>query len=404
MLIKLAWRNIWRNKRRSLIVVGSVIVGVIAAILLDALQGGMIHQMLFNQINLNVSNIQIHKKGFYDKKNVRNFIDNPEEIEKILKKEKHVKYFSKRIITFGLISSADNSSGIYIYGIEPKKEKFVSIVEQSVIEGKYFNGGAREIVIGEKLARKLNVTLGDKVVLMANTPNGDIASEVFRLVGIFKSPSSEFDKMTIFVPLETAQKMLELEGKVHEFAIITDKYINAEKVATTIKQKLNDNFEVLPYTQLLPLLVLQMDMYKELLVVVNLIIALALIFGIINAMLMSVYERIQEIGVLMAIGMKNGKIFRMIITEAFIIGVLGTVAGLVLGYGINEILLSGGIDLRWFADSLSSFGVGAIIYPRLSFENFIQIITIIPLVSVLGAVYPALKAIRLQPVSAIRYV
>ena len=122
MLLKLAWRNIWRNKRRSLIVIGSVVVGVIAAILLDALQGGMVNQMLFNQISLIVSHIQIHKKGFNDHKEIKSFLPHPGTVEKILKNEKRVKYYSKRVITFGLLSSADNSAGVFIYGIEPSRE------------------------------------------------------------------------------------------------------------------------------------------------------------------------------------------------------------------------------------------------------------------------------------------
>ncbi len=384
--------------------IGSVVVGVIAAILLDGIQNGMIQQMLFNQINLNVSNVQVHKKGFRDKKDVNNYIANPSYVEDVLRKEPHVEHFSKRVVTFGLVSSSDNSTGVFIYGVEPEKEKFVSIVGSSILEGKYFSGGAHEIVISKRLAEKLNVSLNDKVIGMANTPSGSIGSEVFRVVGIFSTASSEFDKTTIFVPLKTAQRMLNIEGKVHEFAIITDKYENANAVAKSLRAKLGNEYEAFSYTELLPLLVLQMDLYKQLLVIVNLIIALALIFGIINAMLMAVYERIQEIGVLMSIGMQNSKIFSMILVEAFIIGVVGTIGGIILGYGINSLFLANGIDLRWFAESLSAFGVGAIIYPQVSLNNFVQIIVIIPLVSVVGAIYPALKAIKLEPVSAIRYV
>ena len=405
MLLRLAWRNIWRNKRRSLIVIGSVIVGVIATILMDALQNGMIHQMLFNQINLNVSNVQVHKKGFKDKKDINNFISEPAKVEAIIKNQPHIKFYSKRVITFGLLSSTDNSSGVYIYGINPSQEKSVSIISKSIIKGKYLDASdGREIILSKALAKKLNVTIGDKVVGMANTPSGSIGSDVFRVVGIFKTASSEFDKTTVFIPIVSAQQMLNIPGKIHEFAIITDKYENADFVSKALQKKLGKKYESLSYNEILPLLVLQMDLYKQLLIVVNLIIALALIFGIINAMLMAVYERIREIGVLMAVGMKNSKIFSMILIEALIIGVLGTIFGIIFGYGINALLLSGGIDLRWFAESLSSFGVGAIIYPKISLENFIQIITIIPLVSVVGAMYPALKAIRLEPVSAIRYV
>ena len=155
MLFKLAWRNIWRNRRRSLIVLISVIVGMIAIVLEDGLSNGMVRQMLFNQINLDISHIQIHKAGFNSYKIVKNYMPDYKSVESILKANPEVEAYSERVFANGIISSANNSSGVIIYGIEPDKEAKVSIIKKSIIQGRYLGGGIREIIISKKLAEKL---------------------------------------------------------------------------------------------------------------------------------------------------------------------------------------------------------------------------------------------------------
>lgn len=405
MLLKIAWRNIWRNKRRSLIVLSSVVVGVIAAILVDGLSNGMLRQMLFNRINSNVSHIQIHKKGFHDNKTVQNYIPDYQKAVQAVKNNPSVKYYSERVITFGLLSSASNSSGVYINGVKPGQEQNVTDINESIVDGSYLRGEGREIVIGKSLAEKLGVGIGDKVVAMSNTPDGSVGSDVFRVKGIYETFSSEFDRINIYIPIGKAQQMLDIGDNVHEIAIITTDYEHAEQVKNKIAARLDGNeYEVLSYSDLLPMLILQMDFYKETMIIFNLIIGLALIFGIINVMLMSVLERIREFGVLMSVGMKNSKLFTMIITESFIIGLIGTVLGIGLGLLIQLPLSSTGLNLSMFAESLKSFGVGAIIYPETTVENLTSLIIMIPLIAVIAAIYPAIKAIKLEPVYAIRYV
>lgn len=404
MLIKLAWRNIWRNKRRSLVVLLSVIVGVNSLLFMDGLTNGMIYQMLANQISNNISHIQIHKNGFTDNKVIQSNIPDPLIVEDALKNNPSVKSYSKRVVTFGLLSSATNSAGVFLNGIIPKDEIKVSNISNSIVEGEYFTGGEREIVLGTKLAEKLEVGLGDKVVALSNMPTGKIGSEVFRITGLYKTPSSEFDKSFIYIPIKTAQSMLQLDDKVFEFAIVTKNINSTEMVKNELLAELGSKYEVQSYKDLLPLLIIWMDMYKESLVFINFIVGLALIFGIINSMLMAVYERINEFGVLMAIGMKNIKMFFMVVFEAVILGIFGTLIGLASGLLINWPISIIGIDLSLFAEGLNSYGVGAVIYPTLSFENFIMTLLMIPVVSVLGAIYPAYKAIKLDPIYAIRYV
>lgn len=404
MLFKLAWRNIWRNKRRSLIVLVSVVVGMVAIVITDGLSNGMMRQMLFNQISLNISHIQIHKEGFNNNKIVKNYIPDYKKVDSVLNNDPSVEAYSKRVFASGILSSANNSSGVLIYGINPGEEAKVSIIKSSIIEGKYLGTGKREILLGKKLAEKLGVEVGDKVVAMANTLSGNIGSDVFRVTGIFQTSSSEYDKMAIYIPAGTEQEMLGLGDKYHEFAIITKNYKKVNSIKKIIESKLGNNYEVLSYRDLLPMLIYQMDLYKESMMILNIIIGLALIFGIVNTMLMSVFERIREFGVLMAIGMKVSRLYLMILLEALSIGILGSLLGLLLGLLLDIPLAHSGINLSMFSVGLESFGVGAIIYPVLSVGNIINAVIFMPFVAVLGALYPAYKAIKLEPIYAINYV
>ena len=169
MLLKLAWRNIWRNKRRSLVVLISIIVGVNAILMIDGLTNGMIFQMLFNQISSNIAHVQVHKKGFSDNKVVQQYIPDENLVETVLKNNSSVRAYSKRVIAYGLLSSASNSTGVYVNGIIPAEEKKVSQIYNLISEGNYLTGNSHEAVIGESLAEKLDVGIGDKVVVMSNT-------------------------------------------------------------------------------------------------------------------------------------------------------------------------------------------------------------------------------------------
>jgi len=381
-----------------------VIVGLVAIIFSDGLSNGMISQMLYNQINLNISHIQIHKKGFNNNKVVKNYIKDYSEVETVLKNDQSIKAYSKRVFVTGILSSANNSSGVMIYGIDPKEEAKVSVVKSSIISGSYFTNSKRDIIIGKKLSEKLEVEVGDKVVAMANTLKGDIGSEVFRIVGIFKTASSEFDKMTIYIPASTEQEMLNIGDKYYEYAVITKNYDDVDRVQKNLREKLGNDYEVLSYKDLLPMLIYQVELYQETMWILNLIIGLALIFGIINSMLMSVFERIREFGVLMSIGMKNSRIYLMIVTEAFIIGIVGTIFGLLIGVLIEIPLTHTGIDLSIFSSGLEAFGIGTVIYPVLSIANIFMSSLFMPFVAILGALYPAYKAIKLEPIYAIYYV
>ncbi len=404
MLLKLAWRNIWRNTRRSMIILISVTVGIVATVLTDALSRGMAFQMLDNQIGSYISHIQIHRAGFKDNPVIQSTVPLAVNVDSVLETVAGVDRFTKRVITFGILSSATSSSGVSIVGIDPEREARVTTIRSSLVKGAYLSGSTREILLGTMLAEKLGVDVGDKVVAMASAADGHIGSDVFRVIGLYETFSSEFDKAFAYIPLADAQNLVSIGTKVSEYAIIVNNRDELERIQGTLRADLGDRYEVLTYAEILPLLVMTVEMYDQMMIVFYAIIGVAVIFGIINTMLMSVFERIREFGVLKAIGMKNRPLFVMIMIEALYLGGIGTIVGFALSYVLYLPLAQSGVDLSMFSDSLRSFGAGTIIYPVMTAGVVANALIVIPVVTLLGAIYPAVKAVRLEPMSAIRYV
>ena len=404
MLWKIAWRNIWRNKRRSFIVLVSIVVGLVAMVLTDTLYLGTIRQMLDNRIGSHIGHIQIHRQGFRDDPSVKHFLPNSRKVEQIVSQQLGILAYSRRVLSFGLVSSATNAAGVTIVGIEPAAESRITFIHNRILEGNYLSGKEREILIGKKLAEKLDVQLGDKLVIMVSALDGTIGSDVFRIKGIFQTTSSEFDRAYIYIPLVSAQQILNLGNQISEIVIRVSDLNMLETIQNQLQAQLGQAYEVLNFKEIIPLLVYYMSLYEEMMMVYYGIIGLAIAFGIINIMLMSIMERIHEIGVLMAIGMSNRRIFTMILLEATQLGFLGTFIGLFFSIGIYLSLAHTGIDLSMFSESLMAFGVGTKIYPILNHTVFLNALLIIPTIAILGAIYPARKAIQFEPVSAIRYI
>jgi len=404
MLLRLAWRNIWRNSRRSVIILTSVTVGIVATVLTDALNRGMVFQILNNQIGSHVSHIQIHRSGFNDNPVIQSTLPQSVDVDSVVRSVAGIEQFTRRVVTFGILSSASSSSGISIIGIDPPKEAGITTIKSSVVQGSYLSGDPREIIVGTKLAEKLGVGVGDKLVAMASAVDGHIGSDVFRIVGLYETFSSEFDKAFVYVPLADAQQLVSIGSRASEIAIIVHSRDELQRIQTRLRDELGADFEVLSYAEILPLLVMTVEMYDQMMVIFYAMIGIAVIFGIINTMLMSVFERIREFGVLKAIGMKNRPLFAMIMIEAFYLGAIGTGIGFVLSLALYVPLAETGVDLSMFSDGLRSFGVGAVIYPVMTAGVVINALVVVPVVALLGAIYPAVKAVRLEPMSAIRYV
>jgi putative ABC transport system permease protein len=402
MLLTLAWRNIWRNKKRSLIIISAIAVGLCCGLFASATMFGMWDSMINTTIDRDIGHFQIHSKTFEDEKLVTDTIPGFENILSTLKATKYVAGVSSRILIEGMASSATTSNGVRILGINPATEKKVTTVYQHIIKGNYFGETWKnQIVIGEKLANNLGLREKSKIVLGFQGMDGSIIYGAFRVTGIFRTESSIFDKSNVFVKEDDLLKLINSDKISNEIVVRLSSVQQVDSVYIPIKNKFS-NLSVKYWGELAP----ELNFYYQSVVLQSNIfvgiILFALLFGITNTMLMSVMERVREFGVLMAVGMKRSRVFLMIIMETISLSFIGGVVGLILALILIEYFGSVGINLSAFTEGLSQWSLGTQLYTSLPFSFYPPIVIMILVTAVISAFYPALKAIKLKPATAIR--
>ncbi len=403
MLFQLAWKNIWRNKKRSLIIILATAFGLWGGLFSDAVMMGMSESSVETAINLDLAHLQIHKPGFAEEKDIRDFIPNSAQVLSQLKDNPAIEAISPRMIIQGIASSPSSSFPTQITAVKPELERKVTALVQRRIAGDYLGGTRRNpAFIGKKLAKRLNLKLHSKFVLSFQDMHGDIVYMSCRVNGIFKSASSQFDQTHIFIRQSDVMRILNLEAPlVHEITIRLHNSKLVKPTTAALKKKF-PSLKVESWDELAPELAYineMMLMYSYLFVF---IILLALLFGITNTMLMSVVDRIREFGVLIAIGMKKGRTFSLIILETILLSLSGGVVGIILGFGTISLFAKIGIDLSFIAQSMESFGAESILYPTLPFELYVILTIMIVVTANIAAIFPAWKATHLLPAEAVR--
>jgi len=402
MLLSLAWKNIWRNKKRSLIILIAIIIGLWAGLFASAVMFGMWNSAINSAIERDLSHIQIHTREFKKEKLITNTISNPSKIISELKNNNKIESVAQHVVIEGMASSPTSSSGVNIIGINPGNEKDITSISSKITEGNYFKRKIRNpIVVGEELAKKLGLKLKSKIILSFQAPDGTITYAACRIAGIFKSQSSNFDKSTVFVRNVDLYKILNIPPFIHEILIKLKNPQQLSTVTTQLKKEF-PNLSVQNWKELAPELNLTYEMLVVELYIFLGIILFALLFGVTNTMLMSVLDRIRELGVLLAVGMKRLRIFRMIIYETVMLSLFGGIIGMIVGALTILYFASAGINLSIFADAFSSFGISTQLYPALPVSFYPMLTIMIIVTAVLASIYPAIKAIRLQPADAIR--
>ena len=403
MLFQIAWRNIWRNKSRSLVVISSIIIGIWAGIFILSFAWGLYKNNINESVFKQLSHIQIHHPTFQEENNPKYTIENSDEAVKQFRADNRIASVSSRVIATGMITSPTTASGVKIYGINPASEISQIRLNESVREGTYFDSGKdNEILIGEKLAKKLKIKLKSKVVLTFTNVNSEIVAGAFRVGGIYRSKNISLDEINVYVQLDHLRELLELKpSESNEIAIL----IKDEEQLDTIKnysRTVVSKGKIEDWKELSPELGMIIESFNLYTYIVSGIILLALTFGIINTMLMSVLERIRELGMLMAIGLNKSKIFLMIILETFYLTVIGCPIGLLIGWLTVTVLGKTGINIAMFSEGLASYGFRSLIYPALDQEKYAIIVTMCLITAILSAIYPAYKALQLNPSEAIR--
>jgi ABC-type lipoprotein release transport system permease subunit len=402
MLFILAWRNIWRNKKRSLIVIAAITAGLSCGLFASAVMYGMYDSLINTTIDRELGHIQIHSPKFEDEKIITDTIPDFQSVVSNIKNISEVSGISSRVIIEAMCSSPTSSRGVKITGIIPDEEKKVTSIHNQIIEGNYFESYIpSQIVIGKKLADNLDVKLKSKIVLSFQDFDGNIVYAAFRVTGIFKTESSIYDQSVVFINQRELFELLNQSAFSHEIVLRLKSFQQVDSVFA----KLSKSYSVLSvkdWKLLSPEIKIYYDILDIQLYFFMGIILFALLFGITNTMLMSVIERIREIGILIALGMKRSRIFVMIILETIALSLVGGIAGLIFGAIIIAIVSSTGINLSAFTEGLSQFSISTVLYPVLPLTFYPILTLMIILSAIIAAIYPAIKAIKLKPATAIR--
>jgi putative ABC transport system permease protein len=402
MLIPIAWRNIWRNKKRSAIILAAIAFGIWAGVFSMGLMGGMYAQMVASGVSTRLGHIQIHAPGYRQHPDVTQTIPDGPTVLRQVSERADVRAATGRAVVTGMASSPQTASGVTVLGIDPAADARVFDVNEHIREGSWFQSDQRNpIVIGAKLADRLDVKLGKKVVLQAQTPDGSIGAGAFRIVGIYKTASSTFDETDVFARREDVQRIFGLGEAIHEIALRLNGLENIGAVHTALAAAYPD-LAVETWKELSPELAVTTEMGDQMMYIFLIIILLALVFGITNTMLMGVLERVRELGVLKALGMKGGRMFAMILLETSVLSLIGGLVGIAAGAGTIGMFAQVGIDLTIVSEGLAEFGMENIVYPALAWHAYLNVTALVILTAVVSAVYPGLKAVRLNPVQAIR--
>jgi len=402
-LLKIAWRNIWRNKLRSFAVFASVALGLWAGIFATSLANGLNQQRVSSVIENQLAHIQIHQNGFKENFEISKTINNIQQVEESLQQNKNIKAYTTRTIVSGMVNSASSSKAVQIKGIVPKNEAAVIDLEKFMVEGEYFGKAGRtpSIVLGQTLANKLNVKIRKKLILKFQDANNEVIAAAFKVKGIYKTVDTRADEMTVYVEQQKLNELLGFENQAHEIAI---KIKDLEQLATVTPQ-LKATFPKLlveSWKEVFPGLDTADKLQAQTSMLLLYIIMLALCFGILNTMLMVVLERVREFGMLMAVGMNKVKVFFMVMFETVFLMLTATPAGLAMAWLTVWYFSKYGLDFSGQSDGLGSMGIDPIVYPSLTYDYYPKVILLVVIAAILSAIYPAIRAVRLNPAESIR--
>jgi len=400
MLFKVAWRNIWRHKVRSLVVIIAIALGLWAGLFSSAFTQGMMNQKIESVIRMEMSHFQVHTPIFRDEYQSKLLVKDGLKLQKEINNNEDVIGSSGRVVGMVMLGSANTNGSVKLNGIIPEDEAVVTELDQKIVEGAYFEGVKRNpILISEKIAEKYKIGVKSKVVVTLQNVKGDITAGAFKVVGLYNTKNGMYDEANVFVRRKDIIKLLEIEDNVHEIAVLLNNHDLAEPMAAKYQEAYPD-LEILPWMDLSTGMRMMIEMIDTYTMIIVGIILVALLFSIINTMLMAVLERVKEIGMLMSIGMSKPKVFFMILFETICLTFLGAPLGLLLSFLSIAHFGNAGIDLG--TDVYSEMGYASVIYPSLKYGDYITVSIMVMIMAIIAAIYPAVKALRLNPVEAIR--
>jgi ABC-type lipoprotein release transport system permease subunit len=401
--IKLAWRNVLRNKRRTIIAGIAIGIGLACLIFYDGLIIGMEDVAIRSATDSFLGEAQIHRKDFRSNLDTSLTVNRAAEVMEKLKSDNLIDEYCPRVMSMGMITSPANVNSILLVGIDPVMESRISRINDAIKEGTFFPGNnPRDMVIGSELAETLEVGLGDRVVAtVSSAGSGDLSQEMFRISGIYYFSMKEMDQGMAFIRLPVTQRMLGIGENIHEIAIKFKQLKTAsQKDLPFWKTYSSWGNEAVSWADLLPQLKTIFYMTGSFRAILAFLLIIVVIFGIINTLFMSLYERLFEFGVLRAVGTRPWGVFKLMLAESGSLGIISAVIGVVISLILTGIISKTGIDYRGLEFAGTTFQ--DLLYPVMKVYQFIVYPIGLFLFTLLVGLYPATVASRMSITDAIR--
>ena len=403
-LLRISWRNLWRNRRRTAITMAAVALNALILITTYALMDGMLRQTVLNATELVTGEAQIHAAGYLSDRSIYKTLENQQAILQKLR-ESSVEA-APRAYGYGLVSRGTKSAGALFWGVDPEREKATFDLPAHLAEGSFLGPNPHKgIVLGKKLARSLNARLGAEIVLLVQAADGSLGNELFTVTGILKSVGEGIDRNAAIIHLEDYRQLFVMPSGIHEIAVNTGGRVPLETL-TAILPRLVPGSEVKTWRQLLPALSDMLQLSGASMSLFGAIFFAAAGLGVMNTMLMTTYERSHEFGLLKALGTSPWRIVRDVAFEAWLMAAVSTVFAVILGVAATLALQKYGLDTSALAGETTIAGVvfDPVWRAALSLEAVIAPVVIMWIVCILAALYPAAMSARLDPVKSMHRV
>ncbi len=401
VLTRLAWRYLWRNHRRTIVMLSAIAIGVWAMIFMTALTRGMVDQMITDGISVLPGHVQLHNPEYLDDPSITNRINLTDEDLASRFDDAGFEAWASRVRVPAVITSERESRGVTLLGIDPAAERDFSFVDYDKVDGRFLESpDDNGVVIGAKMADTLDTEVGKRIVLMSQDPDNEIADRGFRVVGLFHANMETYEETYAFIGKKTAQKMLRIGDTTTEVVFFGDDYRNVEPTYEKVVAAVDDSAKVSRWTEVDTYLGTMLSVMDGFMLIWVIVIFLALSFGLVNTLVMAVFERVREIGLMLALGMKPASILGQIIIESMMLLSVGLLIGDTLAW-VTVKPLESGIDISVVAKGMEMFGASSVLYPKLYMDDVILSNVVVLVLGFLASLSPAWRASRYEPVEAI---
>jgi ABC-type lipoprotein release transport system permease subunit len=406
----MAWRNIWRNPRRSVLTISAIAFASLLLVFMLSFQFGSYEAMINASVRIHAGHLQIQAAEYQDKKSMRLVVNNPASLGNILRDIPAIDSYTSRANAFSMVSANNRTYGVMVTGIDPKLEAEVSTLKSLIRTGSYLSeNDDYQALVGHLLAQNLQIEPGHELTIIGQARDGSVAATIVTVKGIYRSGLDDFDRATIHIPLRVFQDVYAMGKAVHQVVVIGKSLSSIPELKASLETRLssadlNKPLKVLDWVELMPGLrqAIEIDLVSGLIFYVLLIIVVA--FSILNTFLMAIFERTKEFGIMKAIGTTPGRLTKLLLIESLAITVVGIFSGIVLGIGVTYFFQVHGIEFAGSSEMLSQFGISGRMYPKLSWLSILIGPGLVLVITLMAALYPAIKVRALRPVQALTHV